>query len=109
MELNDYQRRAGVTAIYPRVGSNLNYPVVSLGGEVGELLNKWQKVLRDKQGVPTQEDAYVMAQELGDCLWTLQQTATELGYSLEAIAHMNLEKLASRHARGVLGGAGDER
>ncbi len=42
-------------------------------------------------------------------LWYLAVFAHELGFPLEKIAQQNLDKLSSRKARGVLGGAGDNR
>ena len=46
---------------------------------------------------------------IGDVLWYLAQLATEAGLDLEQIAENNLEKLLSRHERGVLRGSGDDR
>lgn len=39
----------------------------------------------------------------------VEHLAIELGYSLPEVLEMNVEKLSSRKARGVLGGSGDER
>jgi hypothetical protein len=43
------------------------------------------------------------------CLWYVSQCARDFGYTLDEIANMNLEKLRSREARGVLSGSGDNR
>jgi translation initiation factor IF-2 len=47
--------------------------------------------------------------ELGDVLWFVSEIATNLGISLEDVAHKNLDKLASRKERGVIHGSGDNR
>ncbi len=106
MKLNDYQHRANETAIYPE---GLNYPILGLAGEAGELCNKYKKILRDKGGEAGTTDIDHMAKELGDVLWYVAQIATELETDLETIARVNLMKLGDRKDRGVLGGSGDER
>jgi len=40
MEINEYQKLAKNTALYPNIGNNLIYPVLGLAGEVGELQEK---------------------------------------------------------------------
>jgi NTP pyrophosphatase (non-canonical NTP hydrolase) len=80
-----------------------------LSGETGEIAEKVKKIIRDDQGVITDEKRDQIAKEAGDVLWYLSQLATEIDYSLEDIAQMNLDKLASRAARGVLSGSGDNR
>jgi NTP pyrophosphatase (non-canonical NTP hydrolase) len=50
-----------------------------------------------------------VAIELGDVLWYISQLATELGFTLEEIASMNIEKLYGRMDRAKLGGSGDNR
>jgi len=106
MKLNDYQIQANETAIYPK---GLNYPILGLAGEAGELCNKYKKVLRDKGAEVDMTDIDQMAKELGDVLWYVAQIATELGTDLETVARVNIMKLGDRKDRGVLGGSGDER
>ena len=47
--------------------------------------------------------------ELGDVLWYVAEVSAYLDTPMSELAKMNLEKLASRKARGTLVGAGDER
>lgn len=101
MNFDHYQAQAATTAIY----DNPLYPVLGLTEEAGEVAGKVAKSLRDK----TDLDADVMMKEMGDVLWMLAAIANDYGFSLAEIAQRNLDKLASRKARGVLGGSGDDR
>jgi len=47
MTLNEYQRLAISTAIYPDIGENLIYPTLKLCGESGEVAEKVGKSIRD--------------------------------------------------------------
>lgn len=107
--LNEYQDRATETVIYPNPGHNLTYPVLGLVGEAGELANKYKKVLRDHDGVIDEETRQQMISETGDILWYTAAVADELRTSLADVAAINLNKLASRKKRGVVGGSGDDR
>lgn len=104
LSFGDYQERARETAIYPN-NATVIYPTLGLVGEAGELANKVKKVIRD--GVDLDKD--VAAGELGDILWYVAMVAYDLGLDLSYVANKNLDKLASRKERGVLGGSGDER
>jgi hypothetical protein len=42
-------------------------------------------------------------------MWYCATLANDLGYSLEEIAEMNIQKLESRKQRGMIGGSGDNR
>ena len=106
---NDYQTAALQTAIYPNQGQNYVYPLLGLCGESGEVADKLKKVIRDGDGVLTDSIRDAVAKELGDIAWYLAVLAHELGYTLEEIMQMNLDKLASRQQRGVLSGNGDNR
>lgn len=106
MNLDEYQKRARTTAIYS-VQHAVVYPALGLVGEAGELTNKLKKILRD--GKPAEGARLELADELGDVLWYVAALATDLRFSLSAIAERNLAKLASRAERGTLGGSGDDR
>tara|TARA_R110000796_G_scaffold203702_2_gene319973 strand:+ start:2295 stop:2621 length:327 start_codon:yes stop_codon:yes gene_type:complete len=108
MDLDDYQTQAGKTAIYSDADAVV-YPLLGLCSEIGELQGKYKKLLRDSNGHVTPEFREAMAAELGDVQWYVALLATDLGYGLETIAQMNLDKLNSRLARGVIQGSGDNR
>jgi len=109
MDLSEYQSRSRATAVYPGAGENLLYPTLGLCGEAGEVAEKIKKMIRDDDGVLTDERRAALAKELGDVLWYLAQIATEAGLELDAIAAANIEKLVSRRRRNVLQGSGDDR
>ena len=109
MDLNNYQRQARNTALYPDLGSNPIYPALGLCGEAGEVADKVKKVLRDSGGEFSAEVRESLKLELGDVLWYVAQLASELDFSLDEVAQANLDKLASRAARNVIAGSGDHR
>ena len=108
MKLNEYQNRARATAIYPR-HTALAYCVLGLTGEAGEVADKVKKIIRDNDGVLTKESKQEIAKELGDVLWYLANLSAELGFDLQSVAEMNIQKLVSRKQRGKLSGSGDNR
>lgn len=108
MELNEYQKRALETAIYPKE-AKIVYPTLGLTGEAGEVADKVKKVIRDNNGDFSVERRLELAKELGDVLWYIATLANDLGYTLEEIGVMNNKKLSSRKERGVINGNGDNR
>lgn len=106
---NQYQLRAGMTAIYPNRGDNLYYPALGLAGEAGEVCEKIKKVMRDKDGELNSEDRTMLIKELGDVLWYVSAIADELDAFLGDIALVNIEKLRSRQERNKISGSGDSR
>lgn len=108
MTLNDYQKSAQETAIYPN-DNNISYLALAICGEAGELADKVKKVIRDKHGQFYQPDIAAIALELGEIMWYAANLAHTLGFSLEDIARMNLGKIKDRVARGTLQGNGDYR
>lgn len=109
MTFEEYQVASRKTALYPNTGSNFIYPTLGLVGEAGEVAEKIKKVLRDADGVLTDETREKITKELGDVLWYLAQLSTEIGVQLDDVATQNIAKLQSRLDRGVLHGNGDNR
>ncbi len=113
MDFNTYQVKARETAEYPDLGNNFVYPVLGMVGEAGEVAEKIKKLMRDDgvftSSVVGDEAKLAIKKELGDVLWYVAQVAAELGIPLEDVATHNLEKLASRKARGHIQGSGDNR
>jgi NTP pyrophosphatase (non-canonical NTP hydrolase) len=108
MTLDEYQEQAKTTAI-PLGDKGLFYASLGLSAEAGEVANKVKKILRDDNGVLSDEKREAIASELGDVLWYAADLATELGVKLEDVAEQNLSKLKSRQERGQLQGSGDNR
>lgn len=113
MQLNDYQQQAISTLItdyaYGDITPQLMGCLLGLSDESGEVLGKVKKLLRDKQGKLSDEDKQEIIKELGDVLWYVASVSSLLGSNLDEVASANVEKLASRQARDVLHGSGDNR
>lgn len=117
MELKEYQERAMETCMGS--SNNFAYMFLNLVGEVGELSSKIAKGIRKNEmdihrGHLLIDDfnetvGNELKYEIGDILWQLSGLCSVLDYSLEDIAYMNLEKLASRQERNVINGDGDNR
>ena len=108
MTLNQYQEEALKTAIYPE-DKKIIYPTLGLTGEAGEVADKVKKVIRDNNQDFTDEKKRQIALEISDVLWYCATLSHDIGYTLEDIAQMNVDKLASRQQRNKIGGSGDER
>jgi len=109
MRLDEYQTRAMETAVYTTIGHPCVYPALGLAEESGETVGKVKRLFRDHAGEVTDAWRADMLLELGDVLWYLACTATELGFSLEQVASANLSKTKDRKQRGVIRGEGDNR
>jgi NTP pyrophosphatase (non-canonical NTP hydrolase) len=110
MDFKEYQKRALETALFPRK-YKIIYSAIGLGNEAGEVLGKVKKWLRgdDGEGEISDERKLALRDELGDVLWYLSVLASDLGWNLEEIAKLNIDKLKSRKERGSLHGDGDKR
>ena len=109
MEMNEYQKGALSTAMYPNKGNNIIYPTLGLVGEAGEVAEKVKKIIRDNNGELTNEKKKEIVLECSDVMWYIATLCYELGYDMSDVAQMNLDKLFSRKQRGKLGGSGDNR
>jgi NTP pyrophosphatase (non-canonical NTP hydrolase) len=109
MTFEEYQIEARKTAVYPNQDNNYIYPTLGLAGEAGEVAEKIKKVIRDNDGIVTEEKKAEITKELGDVLWYIANLSKELGISMEEVAGKNIEKLKSRQERDLLHGSGDNR
>jgi len=115
MDFDTYQEKAHSTSTKVLLGPPGGpavlwiYPAIGMAGEKGEIEEIIKKLIRDKHLGPTEEDLDKIMKELGDRLWYISEMATTMGISLNAIAELNIEKLASRYARNLIHGEGDNR
>ena len=113
MDFNEYQKESEKMALHPNAGDKLPHLALGIDGEAGQIADKIKKFIRDTHFTfvtdLSLEQKMPLAVELGDVLWYISQLATELGFTLEQIAEMNIEKLYSRMDREQLGGSGDNR
>jgi len=109
-ELNDYQEKALRT--WKNAGSlemRLQNVALGLAGESGEVADAVKKAIHHGHGfsqgyitagnpkaIPVKE----VAKELGDIMYYVSVGAHELGYTLQEIAEININKLANRYPEG---------
>lgn len=95
MNFSEYQQRAVLTDRHPGSESvAMEIPLFGLAGEVGTLLSKYKKYLRDGDAHQLFRDE--VTEELGDILWYLSNAATKFGIALDDVAERNLKKTADR-------------
>ena len=113
MGFDEYQKKAAKYDLATET-SNLKdvgfiEKVLGLVGEAGETADKIKKILRDKDGLVSEEDRELVIKELGDTLWYIASIARYLGVPLSSVADGNIEKLESRYQRNQIHGEGDKR
>ena len=106
--ISDYQRVAQTSAVYPE-DKAIEYLVLGLASEAGEVAGKYKKIIRDKYGLMDADSKVALADEIGDVLWYVAMLSLELGFTLDAIAINNAVKLHDRMSRGAIRGDGDKR
>lgn len=94
---NEYQQLA-LRTLNPELSERdiLINGVMGLCGESGEAIDIVKKHLA--QGHPL--DKGKLAGELGDVAWYLAETAYAIGYPLDEILRMNIDKLRVRYPEG---------
>ncbi len=113
MTFDEYQTQAISTLTkdhaYGTLSAELMAQILGLVGESGEVAEKVKKIIRDKQGVVSDDDRAELLKELGDILWYINAVSYLLGSDISQVAESNLDKVLSRQARGVTKGSGDNR
>lgn len=121
MTLNEYQEQAMTTCM--ESSYNPLYMLFMLGEEIGELQGKFSKAIRKGNIKFDGDNDYIftnnatqaeikewedlVAKECGDILWGVAGLCAIMGWQLEKVAKMNLDKLAARKAVGTIDGNGD--
>ena len=93
---NEYQKLAMRTAGTTNTGDLLVNGVMGLSGESGECIDIVKKHIFQGHNI----DREHLAKELGDVAWYLAVTANSIGYDLETIMQMNIDKLMKRYPEG---------
>lgn len=138
MELNQYQEQAMTTCMkssdnFAYMFINLIGEVGEFASKVAKLIRKGEAEIYnneldiESQNTPEEEKKYSydycqqlcderdeqyeieLCKEAGDILWQLAGLCSAMGWELEAVAQINLDKLASRKERGQIDGDGDNR
>ena len=97
MKVNEYQTKA-LRTLNPELNKKdiLINGVMGLCGESGEAIDLVKKHLAQGHVL----DKEKLAKELGDIAWYLAETAYAIGYNLEEIFQMNIDKLEKRYPDG---------
>lgn len=98
MTINEYQKEALRTAQTDKLNpeERLLNGVMGLNGEAGEAIDIVKKHIFQGHDL----DKSHVAKELGDIAWYLATSADAIGYDLETILRMNVEKLRDRYPEG---------
>jgi NTP pyrophosphatase (non-canonical NTP hydrolase) len=111
MDFNEYQEKASVTATFTgkQEEHQLMYLALGICGESGEIAEKIKKMIRNDEGIITDETRELLKLEIGDVLWYLSQLSRVLGFTFDEAAQANITKIMDRRARGVIKSSGDTR
>lgn len=80
---------------YEKKEDMLRHAVFGLTSEAGEVAGILQKTY---QGHPFDEEH--MKKELGDCLWMVAEACQALGFDMDDVMQLNIEKLKTRFPDG---------
>lgn len=99
MTINEYQEAALRTSnmeAYKNDTDMLLNGILGLTGESGECSDMIKKHLYQGHSI----DREHLVKELGDIAWYLAVSAKALGYDLESVLQMNVDKLKKRYPEG---------
>lgn len=69
---------------------------LGLAGEAGEVADLIKKIMFQGHSMDWER----IAKELGDILWYVAETANAIGYDLDTVMQMNIDKLKKRYPDG---------
>ena len=96
MKMNEYQALAARTINQKLEPVQVAFHALhGMVGEIGEIHSLYQKTYQGHE-----MKAGHVKKELGDLLWFVAEYCTALGWDLEDVARMNIDKLKARYPEG---------
>jgi len=107
--LQEYEEFMQTSKFYPQDKLPITYPALGLNGEAGEVAEKVKKCWRDNNGVFDDNVKQAIMKELADTLWYIWACADDMGYTLEDVLKIGIEKVKNRKETNTVHGSGDDR
>ena len=102
-----YKQFTRETAQYPKE-VEMEYLMLGLANEVGEVLGKYKKYLRGDKMI-RQDFEKALVDEMGDVMWYFVRICDMLDVTLYEVMTRNINKLSKRVVEGTIKGDGDDR
>lgn len=103
MEINEYSKLAARTINKDMTRTIMTcHALTGLVSEVGEVASLYQHAIQEGRD-GTQKfrvNSDKLADEVGDCLWFINELLTAAGWSLEEVCQKNIDKLRKRYPDG---------
>jgi len=94
MTPREYQKATSLTAIYPKDNDyDLIYLANGIMSEVGEIMGKNKKIIRDDNCQYSPEKIEAISKEIGDVLWYMSEIASAFGIDFNFVAGNNFQQL----------------
>lgn len=107
MNVKEYEDFMSTSKVYDCLP--IVYPILGMNGEAGEAAEKVKKCLRDNNGIFGGQIKVDIMRELADVLWYIWATADDMGYTLEDVMEIGVEKVENRQKTNTVHGVGDNR
>lgn len=92
MTIKEYQKETKTTARYPSSRS-LEYTILGLCREAGEVADVTRRILRDYEGKLTKNMQEKLGDKIGDVMWYVSQVCNEANLDLEEVMIRNIKKI----------------
>lgn len=100
MDLREYQDWVESVSSERVNTLGLIYAGLGLSGETGEVVERVKKIVRDREGIATNDDIDYIRLELGDVLWYVAKFCNELGLTMDEVFQANVDKINDRRVNG---------
>ena len=93
---NEYQKLASRTIDKKLMPIQIEHHALhGMAGELGEIHSMYQKIYQGHE-----IDNEHLKKEVGDLLWFVAEYCTALGWELEEVMQLNIDKLRARYPKG---------